>query len=41
MRPESGFWMAANWPEIGKKTLTSQFADITSSPIYFDSAMFL
>ena len=26
MRPESGFWMPPNWPQIGKMTMTSQFA---------------
>ena len=31
MHPESGFWIAANWPKIGKMTMTSQFADMMSS----------
>ena len=31
MRLESGFWMAANWPWIRKKTMTSQFAAVMSS----------
>ena len=31
MHPECGLWMAANW----KKTMTSQFADMASSPIFF------
>ena len=26
MRPDSGFWMAANWLQIGKITMTSQFS---------------
>ena len=34
MRPEAGFRMVANGPKIGKKTMTSQFADIISSPIF-------
>ena len=35
MRPESGFRIAPNWPWIGKMTMTSQFADMTSSSIFF------
>ena len=31
MRPESGIWIAINWPKIGKMTMTSKFVDITSS----------
>ena len=31
MHPESGFQIAPNWPEIKKMTITSQFADMTSS----------
>ena len=30
MRSESGFRIAPNWPKIGKMTMTSQFADMTS-----------
>ena len=28
--PESGLWTAPNWPEIRKKTMTSQFSDMAS-----------
>ena len=31
MSPKFGFRVAANWPEIGKKKMTSQFADMASS----------
>ena len=31
MHPESGFQIAPTWPEIKKMTITSQFADMTSS----------
>ena len=41
MRPESGFWIALNWPLIEKMTMTSQFADTTSSSIFFDVVLFL
>ena len=41
MRSESCFQMAANWPEIGKKTMASQFADMTSLSTFFDVAVFL
>ena len=34
MRPESGFWIALNWPEIEKIKMTSQVADITSSSVF-------
>ena len=40
MRPESGFRNAPNWPWIGKMTMTSQFADMTSSSIFFDFVLF-
>ena len=30
MHQESGFRMAPNWPKIGKMTITSQFANMTS-----------
>ena len=29
--PESGFWIAINWAKIQKITMSSQFADMTSS----------
>ena len=29
MRPEPGFWIAPNWPKIGKMTMTSQSVDMT------------
>ena len=38
MHPESVFQIAPNWPYIGKTTMTSQFADMTSSSIFFDVA---
>ena len=41
MRPESGFRVAANWPNIGQKTMTSQFADMTSPSNFFEGSMFL
>ena len=41
MRPESGFRIASNWPEIGKMTMMSQFADMTSSSNFFDFVLFL
>ena len=41
MRPESGFRMATNWPEIGKNTITSQFADMASSSRFYGVTMFL
>ena len=41
MRPESGFHIAPNWPQIGKLTMMSQFGDMTSSPNFFDVAVFL
>ena len=41
MRPECGFWIASDWPEIGKETMTSQFPDITSLPNFFDAVLFL
>ena len=33
-RPESGFWIAQNWPKIGKVTLTSQLTDMASSSVF-------
>ena len=41
MRPESGFWIALNWPYIGKMTMTSQISDMTSSSKCFDVGLFL
>ena len=41
MRPESGFRMATNWPEIGKNTITSQFADMASSSSFYGVTLFL
>ena len=41
MNQESGFRMAANWSNIGKKTITSYFGYITSSLIFFDVFVFL
>ena len=41
MYPESGFRMAANLPKIGKKTTTSQYADMTSPSNFLDVAVFL
>ena len=35
MRPGSHFQIVPKWPKIGKTTMTSQFADVTSSPICF------
>ena len=41
MRLESGFQIAPNWSEIGKMTMTLQFADMTSSSNFFDVVLFL
>ena len=41
MLPESGFWIAPNWPQIEKITMTSKFADITSPSDFFDTVFFL
>ena len=35
MRPESSSRIAPNWPWIGKMTIISQFADMTSSSNFF------
>ena len=40
MHLESGFWMAANWPQMEKKTKKSQFADMRTLPIFFDFDVF-
>ena len=36
MRPESGFRIAPNWPQIWKMIMTSQFFDMTSLSTFFD-----
>ena len=41
MHPESVFQIAPNWPYIGKTTMTSQFADMTSSSIFLTLLLFL
>ena len=41
MRPESNFQIAPNWPEIVKMTMTSQFADMASSPNLCDVVLLL
>ena len=41
MRPESGFQIAPNWPQIGKTAMTSQFSGMTSSSIFFNVVLFL
>ena len=41
MRPESGFWIAPNWSEIGKMTMTPQFVNVTSPLNLFDVVLFL
>ena len=33
-RPESGFPIAPNWLQIGKRAVTSQFSDMTPSSIF-------
>ena len=40
MGPEFSFRIAPNWPKIGKMTMTSQFADITSSSNFFGINLF-
>ena len=40
MHLKSGFRMAPNWSKIGKMTMTSQLADITSSLTFFDVVLF-
>ena len=39
MCPESGSWIAPNWLEIEKLTMTLQFADMTTN--FFDVVLFL
>ena len=39
--PESGFWIAANWPYIGKLTVALQFIDMMSTPNDFEVVVFL
>ena len=41
MHPESGFRIAPNRPEIGKRAITSQFVDKVSSSKFFDIVLFL
>ena len=41
MRPGPGFRIVPNWLQIGKMTMTSQFADMTSSSNLFDVVLFL
>ena len=41
MRWESGFQIASNWSKIVNMTMTSQFADMTSSSDFFDVDPFL
>ena len=41
MRPESGFQIAPNWPQIGKIAMTSQFFDMPSSPNFLEVVLFL
>ena len=41
MRPESGFQIGLNWPQIGKMTMASQFFDMTSLSTFFDVVVFL
>ena len=41
MRPESGFRIAPKWRKIGKLTMRSQFANMTSSSNSFDVFWFL
>ena len=41
MRPKSAFRIAPNWPWIEKMRLASQFANMRSSPIFFDVILFL
>ena len=37
IRPESGFWIAPNWPQVGKMTMTSLsiFFDVDFSLVKF------
>ena len=41
IRPKSGFRIAPNWLKIGKTTMTSQLANMTLLPNFFDAALFL
>ena len=41
MCAESGFRIAPDWPKVGKMTMASQFADMMSSPNFFDDVFFL
>ena len=35
------FWMTSSWPWTGNKTITSEFANMTSLSHYFDVAVFI
>ena len=37
MCPESSFWIVPNWPQIGRMTMASQFANMTK---FFDVVLF-
>ena len=41
MCPKSGFRIAPNCSKIGKRTMTSKFADMATSSIFFDVLLFL
>ena len=41
MYPESSLQIVPNWPYIEKTAVTSQFAQMTSSSIFFDVILFL
>ena len=41
MRPDSGFWIAPDWTQLGKMAMTSQFSDMTSSSNFFYAVLFL
>ena len=41
MHPESSFWIAPNWPKIGKTAVTLQFPDMKSSSRFCDVVLIL
>ena len=41
MCPKSGFWNAPDWLWIGNMIMTSQFANMTATTIFFDAALFI
>ena len=41
MRPESGFWIAPNWLQVGKLTMALQFSDMTLLSNFIDFVLFL